>query len=162
MTVLTDRRSYQFVLRSTGNGAKWYQRVTWQYGNTILVDSPAVVSLPAPVLAEQSALQTGEAVDARSLNFGYVITGDAPFKPLVVFNDGRFTRIKLPPTLQELPALFAVADDDYQLVNYLVKGDDLIVQQVLTSGVLRLGKAEVRFALQDPQRTAMRFGGSEN
>ena len=41
MTVLTDKRSYQFVLRSTGPGSKWYQRVTWRYGQTILMDMRA-------------------------------------------------------------------------------------------------------------------------
>jgi type IV secretory pathway VirB9-like protein len=29
MTVITDKRTYQFVLRSTGDGKKWYQRVNW-------------------------------------------------------------------------------------------------------------------------------------
>ena len=38
MTVITDKRSYQFVLRSTGAGSKWYQRVTWRNGKTMLLD----------------------------------------------------------------------------------------------------------------------------
>lgn len=159
MTVLTDKRSYQFVLRSTSQGAKWYQRVTWQYGNTVLVDDissiggnqGATAGLP-PAVAEQGALQRGEVVDPKALNFGYVITGDAAFRPDVVFNDGRFTRIKLPRGLQELPALFAVGEDgEPQLVNYVVRANELLVQQVIESGILRLGRATVTFALANRQ-----------
>jgi len=159
MTVLTDKRSYQFVLRSTSAGAKWYQRVTWQYGNTVLVDDlsgpvshqGASAGLP-PAVAELGAFQRGEVVDPKSLNFGYVITGEAAFRPDVVFNDGRFTRIKLPRGLQELPALFAVGEDgEPQLVNYVVKANELLVQQVIASGILRLGRSTVTFTL-DGQR----------
>lgn len=162
MTVLTDKRSYQFVLRSTSAGAKWYQRVTWQYGNTVLVDDISTVvanqgaatGLP-PAIAEQGALQRGEMVDPNSLNFGYVITGEAAFRPDVVFSDGRFTRIKLPRGLQELPALFSVGEDgEPQLVNYVVKANELLVQQVIESGILRLGRSTVTFSSVNRPRKA--------
>lgn len=157
MTVLTDKRSYQFVLRSTGTGAKWYQRVTWRHGNMMLMDS--LPSL-APKLDEASIDRPPrqEQFSPENLGFGYRITGEAEFKPTSVFEDGRFTWIKLPAGLQEMPALFAVQDgDEYQLVNYVVKGDFVVAQRVIKAGVLKLGKSEVRF-VQEQESNDRRTG----
>lgn len=147
MTVLTDKRSYQFVLRSTGAGSKWYQRVTWRHDQTILLDQSAQVEKKAkPDADDIDRSRSGEGFNPEKLSFGYQLTGDAEFKPLSVFDDGRFTWIKLPSNLQEMPALFATIDGgDFQLVNYLVKGDYIVAQRVITSGILKLGKSEVRF-----------------
>lgn len=146
MTVLTDKRSYQFVLRSTSGGAKWYQRVTWRRDQTMMLDvPPAEEDKPAQNLERRQ--DPSETFSPEKLNFGFSITGEAEFKPLSVFDDGRFTWIKLPAAIQEMPALFALVDgSDFQLVNYVVKGEYIVAQKVITSGVLKLGKAEVRFA----------------
>lgn len=153
MTVITDKRSYQFVLRSTGPGAKWYQRVTWRYGETILMDLRAEEE--RQLQAEKSAsiseqrkqeqtLSTG--VRPEDIKFGYELDGDAPFRPVSIFDDGKFTWIRMPAQLAELPALFGVSEDSEQiLVNYIVKGDYLQAQRVMESGVLKLGKQQVRF-----------------
>lgn len=151
MTVLTDKRSYQFVLRSTGQGSKWYQRVTWRRDQTMLLDLGAAVEAKDKELraaeAERRENSASDYFSPAKLNFGYQITGEAEFKPLAVYDDGRFTWIKLPPNLQEMPALFAsVPDGDFQLVNYLVKEDAIVAQRLMTSGVLKLGKTEVRFS----------------
>lgn len=162
MTVLTDHRTYQFVLRSTGDGKKWYQRVSWQYDTELVVSmegdaSPAGDARPATELAatvaaqEQQHLAPGVKPDA--LRFSYEVSGDAPFRPLVVFDDGRFTYFKMPPKLQELPALFAVIDGtDFALVNFEVKGEYLVAQRVLPAAVLKLGRAEVRVSQAAPKR----------
>ncbi len=148
MTVLTDKRSYQFVLRSTGQGSKWYQRVTWRRDQTMLLDLGASVEAEKRLRreAEIERQASGEAFSPEKMNFGYQITGDGEFRPLAVFDDGRFTWIKLPMNLQEMPALFAtVPDGDFQLVNYLVKGDYIVAQRLIKAGVLKLGKSEVHF-----------------
>lgn len=161
LTVLTDKRSYQFVLRSTGDGRKWYQRVSWLYpselvltmegtsepdGNAVATSRPAATT-PAPAPA-------GIALAPETLRFGYEIRGDAPFRPRVVFDDGRFTYFQLPAALQELPALFAVVDEqDYSLVNFEVKGDYLVAQRLLPAAVLKLGRAEVRVQQPAPRRS---------
>ena len=149
MTVITDKRSYQFVLRSTGEGAKWYQRVTWRYGQKMLMELRA---------QEERSVEERRAEKARAekaagpegpvdqLDFDYRIEGAAPFRPTTVFSDGRFTFIRLPPTAAEWPALFSIVDEnDAAVVNYVVRGDYMVAQQVVHHGLLKLGRAEVRF-----------------
>lgn len=155
MTVLTDRRTYQFVLQSTGEGRKWYQRVSWVYGESLLtLDGTASDGSEAPgpekraATAEPGRTQANQmpaGLQAENLRFNYEISGDAPFRPLVVFDDGRFTYFKLATSLQEMPALFAVIEgNDYSLVNFEIKGDYLVAQRLLEHAVLKLGKAEVK------------------
>lgn len=164
MTVITDRRTYQFVLRSTSAGAKWYQRVTWRYGETLLVDARAEDErATAAAVAVKSAERErgdqliGEAVRPQDLRFGYTLDGDAPFRPVSLFDDGSFTWIRMPARLAELPALFGGGEDGaLAIVNYVVKGDYLLAQRVMERGMLKLGKQEVRFA-RAPQ-TSSPFG----
>jgi type IV secretion system protein VirB9 len=153
------------VLRSTGDGKKWYQRVSWLYNNDLELevdDDPdgqthlpmAATAAARPASGIAGAPQGVASIDPESLRFGYEITGDAPFRPRLVFDDGRFTYFKMPEKLQELPALFAVIEDkDYSLVNFEVKGDYLVAQRLLTTAVLKLGKAEVRVVNPAPKRT---------
>ncbi|MDB5858871.1 MAG: Conjugal transfer protein TrbG/VirB9/CagX [Ramlibacter sp.] len=167
MTVLTDQRAYQFVLRSTGEGRKWYQRVSWSYGNDLVRELQGE-PLPAPTPEMRAAVREAEASPAapaggaatalgalrpETLRFQYEIRGDAPFKPQVVFDDGRFTYFKLPANLQELPALFAVVDGkDFSLVNFDLRGEYLVAQRLLEAAVLKLGSAEVRIEQVRPAR----------
>jgi len=155
MTVITDQRSYQFILRPTKDGSKWYQRVTWNMPGfpqpSILIDraqeeqlapDSAKKTQPAP---DQQIPRDEVTFNAKDLKFEYRIEGDAPFRPTAVFDNGTFTYIKMPRNLQELPVVFAVGDDgEIILVNYLVKGDDLLVQRVMKELVLKVGRKEVR------------------
>ena len=171
MTVITDKRTYQFVLRSTGDGKKWYQRVNWVYASDMLmaVDGADDVAVGSPATADkkpQAELPRRTSgpeaviggVQPEALRFSYEIVGDAPFRPLVVFDDGRFTYFKLASSLQELPALFAVIDgNEYSLVNFEIKGDYLVAQRLLDKAILKLGKAEVRVNLAQPRRGLFGF-----
>lgn len=166
LTVLTDKRSYQFVLRSTGEGKKWYQRVSWIYSREMLLTMEGMEpaeSAPAQVPAAAQAAQKPAAdleggIEPSSLHFGYEISGDAPFRPRVVFDDGKFTYFKMPANLQELPALFAVIDGkDYSLVNFEVKGDYLVAQRLIALSVLKLGREEVRVTKPAPKRNFFGF-----
>lgn len=170
LTVITDKRTYQFVMRSTGDGKKWYQRVSWIYSRDLVLSmegmEPAEGSAgatPAAAAAQglgaKPATTEGElAIDPSSLRFGYEISGDAAFRPRVVFDDGRFTYFKMPSNLQELPALFAVIEDkDYSLVNFEVKGDYLVAQRLLPLAVLKLGREEVRVSKAAPKRNFFGF-----
>lgn len=185
MTVITDKRTYQFVLRSTSNGRKWYQRVSWVYDTEMVLDfEPALDETPPVALriteergARGSAPSTPHAqgpsgpadangcatvgIRPEAMRFNYEISGNAPFRPQIVFDDGRFTYLRMPDGLQELPALFAVIDgNDFSLVNYTVSCDFIIVQRIMEEAVLKLGRAEVRVRQVQPQRRF--FSQTEN
>lgn len=164
LTVLTDKRSYQFVLRSTGDGRKWYQRVSWAYSAELALTmeglpeaqdkAAAPAAQAAAPLPQQAASGAEGGIAPDKLRFGYEISGDAVFRPRVVFDDGRFTYFKLPANLQELPALFAVvANQDYSLVNFELRGDYLVAQRLLPAAVLKLGREEVRITKAAPRRS---------
>lgn len=163
LTVITDKRSYQFVLRSTGEGKKWYQRVSWIYSRDLVLTVEGEDAADAPVAApgapaSATKQSTGVEIEPSSLHFGYQISGDAAFRPRVVFDDGKFTYFKMPSNLQELPALFAVIEDkDYSLVNFEVKGDYLVAQRLLPLAVLKLGREEVRVTKPAPKRNFLGF-----
>ena len=172
LTVITDKRTYQFVMRSTGDGKKWYQRVSWIYSRDLVLSmegmepaegsagaTPAAAAAAAQGPSAKPATTEGElAIEPSSLRFGYEISGDAAFRPRVVFDDGRFTYFKMPSNLQELPALFAVIEDkDYSLVNFEVRGDYLVAQRLLPLAVLKLGREEVRVTKAAPKRNFFGF-----
>ena len=48
----------------------------------------------------------------------------------------------------------------YALVNYTIRGDYMVAQRVLEAGVLKLGKAEIRFKrkVQKPESSAPATG----
>jgi len=64
----------------------------------------------------------------------------------MVFDDGRFTWIRIGADIQELPALFVTSEQGAELANYVVKGEYLVVQRLVPSAMLKLGTAEVRIA----------------
>lgn len=166
MTVITDKRTYQFVVRSTGTGSKWYQRVTWRYGQTLLMDAKAAEERQEAkdreadqAASQQMNITLATNIKPEDLRFGYQITGEAPFKPTSVFDDGKFTWIRLPQMLSEMPALFASSKgQELAIVNYVVKGDYLLAQRLMEEGVLKLGKEEVRFSRKASKGF---FGGYE-
>lgn len=175
MTVITDKRTYQFVLRSTADGKKWYQRVSWMYSSSLVLEQDALLDTQG---SQPAAAGTPEAVQSGgirpvqpsfnlppvsssglatttlkpdSLRFNYKVEGDAVFKPTQVFDDGKFTYLRMPQEVQELPALFAVIDgQEYSLVNYTVDGSYMIAQRLIETAVLKLGKTEVRITKAKP------------
>lgn len=156
LTVLTDKRPYQFVLKSTGDGRKWYQRVSWVYSKDVLLELDPSVAVeqgadPTPVVEAPSPKRPAsrgempEGLKPEAMRFDYAIEGDARFRPEMVFDDGKFTYFRMPADLQEQPALFAVIEGtEYSLVNYTVSGNYIVAQRLLDAAVLKLGKPEVR------------------
>lgn len=147
-TIITDKRSYQLLLSSGSIDGKWYQRVTWEYPDLILLDETKKAEAADRESAEQSRLSSqvvSSGMPLDTVNFSYNIDGEAPFKPVGVMDDGKFTFIRMPQQIQELPALFLIdADRDAELINYVVRGDYLVVQRLFERVLLKIGKQEVR------------------
>lgn len=80
-------------------------------------------------------------------NFDYAITGNSAFRPVAVWDNGRFTWIQFTSTLQELPAVFAInPKNGLQIVNYTVSanGTQILVNRLMPAFLLKLGDEEVR------------------
>lgn len=156
-TVVTDKRTYQITLRSSPIGGKWYQRVSWNYPELLIIaqqqaEERKKVDEDAKKKAAEEKREQQEMVVSKSsgspvdnLNFEYEVSGDADFKPIQVFDDGKFTWLKMNKKAQELPALFLMAEDGkFELVNYIRQDEFLKVQRLFPRAVLKLGKAEVQ------------------
>jgi len=146
-TLVTNRRTYQLVFRSSPEAGKWYQRVSWAQPELVAIARDAEVTR-AKQEEEGRRRRELQAVNARvpleRLNFAYNVRGTAPFRPSLVMDDGRFTYLRLPASLPEMPALFVHGEaGEGELVNYTVRGDFLVVQRLAERFVLRLGRAEV-------------------
>lgn len=148
----TSKTTYQFILRSVGENAKWHQRVTWNNPEMVLMDvaasqAPVAHSSrapgPRPERTEQASPSEG-GLPIDRLNFNYLATGDEQIKPSDVFDDGLRTYFRMPAAMQEMPALFGMKDSEASLVNYTVRNGYLVAQGVDGNYVLKLGKQEVQ------------------
>jgi type IV secretion system protein TrbG len=135
LVITTDRRSYHLQLESTDR--TYMAAVSWTYPDDDLIalrkqNDEAVAAAP---------IDTGVALGA--LNFDYVIGGDnPPWKPLRAFDDGKHVYIEFPATLAQgdAPPLFVKGEGGTNdLVNYRVRANYYIVDQLFAVAELRLG-----------------------
>ncbi|MEM5435929.1 TrbG/VirB9 family P-type conjugative transfer protein [Paraburkholderia diazotrophica] len=166
-TVITTRRRYELDLRSSDDG-KVYHRVSWHY---LDVDaqtkagqvSPFGIEYAANVPASNAAggsdsatpdgqplsgmaRPAGPRVALDHANFDYRVEGHAPFAPVIVFDDGRFTYLQLPHQA-ELPAILLMDDKgEAEIASFIPLGNDFYeVQQTVPYGLLlKRDKEEVR------------------
>ena len=104
----------------------------------------SAAAAPGGASGVASAASRERRLDPVQLHFDYTIRGNAPFRPVRVLDDARFTYIQLPASMPEMPALFVLGETgEGELVNYTLRGDFLVVQRVAEQFVLRLGRAEV-------------------
>ena len=174
-TLVTTKREYQLFFVSTGDGGRWYQRVSFQYTDLIVAEAEAASRLDLETAlggtapadkkvgdADGSARPTRSAtpqmvpdtsgspdsnvlVDPSSLNFNYQVEGDDSIKPERIYDDGHVTFIRLKEGAA-VPALFHLLGSDAELVEYSPRGDStIVVHQVLDRGLLKLGDKEVKF-----------------
>jgi type IV secretion system protein TrbG len=145
LTLVTNKRSYQFDLRSGPIDGKRYQKVAFDYPDEQqkikLRDKVIAQATQAEVNRIQSQVVSAD-INPSKLNFSYDIKGDAEFKPVSVFDDGKFTYFKF-SKIQSMPALFLVENDDLVLVNYVVKGDTFVIERIAPKFSLKLGSKEV-------------------
>jgi type IV secretion system protein VirB9 len=159
-TLVTNQRTYQLTLRASPHGGKWYQRVSWQYPDLIIMEeNQAAVDLARARLAEKAEPQVERPAPLRTvpvdkLNFAYEISGDAPFRPAQVFDDGTFTYIRFKEKPQEMPAPFIKTPDGYAVAIYTLEPDSptMKINRVFSSAVLKLGSEEVQISAERRQR----------
>jgi len=143
LVIMTDRRSYHMRLRS--HRSEYMPRVVFSYPGEIQKQFEAKRAKVEAKRQEQTLPATGEYLG--NLNFNYQVSGDAPWKPLRVYNDGQKTIIQVPAAIAqtEAPALMVLrgggffSDPEQVIVNYRLQGDRYIVDMVFDKAVLIAG-----------------------
>ena len=144
LIVTTNRRTYHMRLRS--HRTQYMPQVAFTYPEDALAKWDNIKRNEAEHKANNTLPKTGEYLG--DLNFNYEIDGDASWKPVRVFNDGRKTVIEMPDAMQqtEAPTLLVVRrdggwfrDDETVMVNYRVQGDRFIVDSVFDKAILIAG-----------------------
>ncbi len=141
LVITTDRRTYHLEMRSTDN--TYMASVSWTYPYSDLI---ALKKQNAPAI-ESDKIIIDKGLKLDRLKFRYHIAGDAPWKPIRAFDDGKKVYIQFPSGIKqgEAPPLFVIASDGQPaLVNYRVRDAYYIVDRLFAVAELRLGT--------DPQR----------
>ena len=80
--------------------------------------------------------------NSTTLDFEYKINGNAPFKPLRVYNNGHQTIIQMPKNIatQDAPSLLVLTPDHQRkIVNYRIKKERYIVDELFQKAILISG-----------------------
>lgn len=150
-TVITDRRVYQLVLESRGEKERWHQRVSWYIPGAAFDELEAAqtaregrAASPTAAAVEADA-DSPTRVDIAKSSFDYEIDGEVEFRPVSVFDDGRFTWFRMPAASQVSPALFAVdAKGDSELAAYVPIEGWFKATRTAPGWLLKIGDEEVR------------------
>lgn len=138
LIVTTSRRTYHIKLVSSTKD--WTPRVGFTYPDDI-ERQWALYNAQATQDSEKKTIpETRENID--TLNFEYEISGKAVWKPVRVYNDGVKTYIQMPSamTQTEAPALLVIGSDgEQQIVNYRLKKDRFVVDQIFSKAILIAG-----------------------
>lgn len=154
-TIITSKRRYELQLCSGDDGPA-YQRVSWQYTDMLadgvgakptafgfeITAAPGVPGRPETAGSKPASPR----IDAMNMNTNYRIEGNAEFKPVMVFDDGRMTYYQLPHNAK-LSAVFILDKDGQgEMARVIPLGNDMYqIQEVVTYGaLLKRGKDEVR------------------
>lgn len=146
-TLVTNKRTYQFSLRSSPENGKYYQRVSWEYPDLIVLRNQHAAEVKASIESERAKREetiVSRDVNIEDINFDYKIEGDADWKPQQAFDDGKFTWIRLKKS-QDIPIVLALNQDDKaELVNTNIRGEYIVIQRILPRILLKLGDTEIK------------------
>ena len=147
LIVTTDRRTYHLSLKS--HKTKYMTAISFSYPEDVAAQFDNLRRIKQKERAQIKARQmpgTGSRID--DLSFNYKIDGDASWKPIRVYNDGKKTIIEMSERMEqgEAPALLLLRkegswfrDDKTLLVNYRLQDSRYIVDSVFDKAILVLG-----------------------
>lgn len=139
LAVVTDRRTYHIRLVSRRND--YMPVVAFHYPDQIKAQWEAYYASQAEERQRRVIPETGENI--ADLDFEYSINGcnSCGWRPLRVYNNGSQTIIQMGKDMAqtEAPALLVKTSQGEQLVNYRVREDRYVVDQVFNEAVLIVG-----------------------
>lgn len=136
--VATDKRTYHIKLVS--HRTEYMPKVAFHYPEDAKQAWEEYYSRAQQEVEIRTLPETKENI--AKLDFEYEITGKTRWKPLRVYNNGIKTIIQLPPTVKqtEAPTLLILgADDKEHIVNYRLRDNRYIVDQVFHKAILIAG-----------------------
>ncbi|RTL71457.1 MAG: P-type conjugative transfer protein TrbG [Hyphomicrobiales bacterium] len=139
LVITTDRRTYHLEMRSSQS--TYMASVSWTY------PAADLLALKRQRTEIEAATPVDAGINVEQLRFRYRLEGNAPWKPVRVFDDGAKVYIQFPSGLaqSEAPPLFVVGPDGKPaLVNYRVRGTTYVVDRLFAAAELRLGTAPQR------------------
>lgn len=141
LDIFTDLRSYHINLKSTK--ISYFPVVSFGYSDELKEKWDAYQKgVHTAQLKKTMQVNGVGGLDVTKLDFNYVISGNASFKPTRIFNDGRKTYIQMPSDLssREAPILLALdPSGSEKIVNYRVSGNQYIVDQLFSEAILIAG-----------------------
>ena len=146
LTLITNKRTYQFQLIASGKNKTLYQKVSFDYpdreAQIRLMQDQAMVRVQAEN-ARLGSQVLSSSIHPDELDFNFSVKGNASFAPTSVYTDGTFTYLRMPST-QDTPAVFLVDDEGaISLINFRTKPNLIIVERVAKKLLLKLGTKEV-------------------
>lgn len=139
MTVISDKRIYQFELHATElDKEKGMDDESLVFELRILFSGDTSSGGVVTHLSRGSSIP--DLSEPEKYNFNYTVSGTQTITPLKIFDDDEFTYFQFPHNNAEVPAIFIVQSDSREsLVNYRVKGDYIVVETVASQFTLRSG-----------------------
>lgn len=135
LVVTTNRRTYHFRLKS--HKTQYMPRVSFIYPGAVMSRWQAQKDQQTEDRKVKTLPQTGEYLD--NLDFSYRIEGNAPWKPVRVYNDGQKTIIQMPAKMREAPTLLIMNGGETVMGNYRLQGDRYVVDDLFEKAILIAG-----------------------
>ena len=143
----TNQREYDMTLVSSPMGGLFYQTVRFNYPGSLMAKVRAREEGNAGVVdAGQGGASSNESgpigVSPDKLNFDYIVSGSAPFRPETVFDDGKSVWVRLP---SNAPFAVPIVKDHGDIVspNFIRRGPYIVVQELAEEIVLRAADDQV-------------------
>jgi len=137
--ITTDRRAYFVNLVSQRSGHT--PHVAFLYPETMRLQAQKKAEADAKEKTWKTADAGGEPKDLSQLNFAYEIKGNAAWKPVQVFDDGKQMFLRLPPVVQsgDAPVLLARNGGQDTMVNFRMRNLTMVVDGVFPETYLLSG-----------------------
>lgn len=147
LTVITNKRTYEFELISVTEDRSVFQKIIFDYPDSDLefkLQATQIVNAQKTESARLSSQVIQPSVDPTSFNYDYDVVGNAAWKPLDVSSDDKFMYIRMPIT-QASPAVFLLdGDNKPSLVSFRPKGNYIVVERLANALLMKIGSEEVR------------------
>lgn len=141
LTVVTDKRSYNFVLTVTPLKGKR----AWANSNLIYAlrfDYPEFDGQSVAAQNKREIKRRLAQAGKRGSNYDYWVKGDESVSPTAAYDDGRFVYLTFANN-RDMPSIFAVNESgDESLINTnVIDGNTIVIQRLVPGLMLRRGQS---------------------